>query len=162
MNTPTKFKLTSAMPFVVCKTFAQNLFLRATRCNADSILMSKRGKSHFLQRKVYLNTILLLFALLFTMPALAQLPVPFTPRLDGGSIRAKGDVVFIGNNIITGAGLPLPYNGTAINNNQEGVYINVASGGDPSIFSSSSADLILNTDYWHEWHSNCIVQIQGE
>ena len=31
----------------------------------------------------------------------AQLPVPFTPRLDGGNIKVKGDVVFIGNSIVT-------------------------------------------------------------
>ena len=74
----------------------------------------------------------------------AQLAVPFTPRLNGGNIKVQGDVVFIGNSIVTGAGLPQPYNGNGINNNNEGVYINVASGGDPSIFSSSSAKLLTN------------------
>jgi len=74
----------------------------------------------------------------------AQLAVPFTPRLDGDNIKVKGDIVFIGNSVITGAGLPQPYNGTQNNNGLEGAYINAASGGDSNIFSSSSADLVLN------------------
>ncbi len=115
------------------------------------------------------------FTLLFNLNAFAQLAVPFTPRLDGGSIKVKGDVVFIGNSIVTGAGLPQPYNGNGINNNNEGVYINVASGGDPSIFSSSSAELITNNSckrivyaglYWAsvyplEVANNQSVQFQG-
>ncbi|WP_158651354.1 T9SS type B sorting domain-containing protein [Pseudotamlana carrageenivorans] len=97
--------------------------------------------------------------------------IPFTPRLDGGSIKVKGDIKLIGNNIITGGErhnnssdvLPLPYNGTAINNNYEGVYVNEASGGDPSIFSSSSANLAINNDckqivwaglYWSAAYGN--------
>ncbi|QQY81726.1 T9SS type B sorting domain-containing protein [Tamlana sp. s12] len=97
--------------------------------------------------------------------------VPFTPRLSGGSIKVKGDIKLIGNNIITGGErhnnssnvLPLPYNGTAVNNDYEGVYINEASGGDSSIFSSSSADLAINNDckqivwaglYWSAAYGN--------
>ncbi|WP_445737952.1 T9SS type B sorting domain-containing protein [Mariniflexile sp.] len=75
----------------------------------------------------------------------AQLAVPFTPRLAGGNMVVKGDVVLIGNNIITAEGLPLPYNGNQNNNNYAGVYVNVASGGDPTIFSSSSADLAISS-----------------
>ncbi|MBO3117806.1 T9SS type B sorting domain-containing protein [Winogradskyella sp. DF17] len=110
-----------------------------------------------------------------TTEVFAQLPVPFTPRLDGGSIKVKGDIVFIGNSIVTGAGLPQPYNGNAINNNQEGVYINVESGGDPDIFSSSSAQLVTDNSckrilyaglYWAsvyplEEANNPSVQFQG-
>ncbi len=105
----------------------------------------------------------------------AQLPVPFSPRLDGGSIKVKGDIVLIGNSIVTGAGLPQPYNGTGINNNNEGVYINVESGGDPNIFSSSSAQLITDNSckrilyaglYWAsvyptEIATNSAVQFEG-
>ncbi|WP_171946659.1 hypothetical protein [Flaviramulus basaltis] len=76
--------------------------------------------------------------------AFAQLAVPFSPRLPGGNIKVKGDVILIGNTIITGKGLPLPYNGGGNNNNYEGEYINVASGGDSNIFSSSTADLFLD------------------
>ncbi|WAC02220.1 hypothetical protein N7U66_21130 [Lacinutrix neustonica] len=77
--------------------------------------------------------------------AFSQLAVPFSPRLDGGNIKVKGDIVFIGNSIIAGAGYTLPYNGNANNNNTEGIYINVESGGDPSIFSSSSAGLSISS-----------------
>ncbi|MFH4967641.1 T9SS type B sorting domain-containing protein [Gaetbulibacter sp. M240] len=93
------------------------------------------------------NLLKLIFLFVFvfqSVTAYAQLPVPFTPRLPDGSIKVKGDIVLIGNNIITAKDLPLPYNGTAINNRQEGAYVNVANGGDTSIFSSSSADLDIN------------------
>ncbi|MFH6773149.1 hypothetical protein, partial [Gaetbulibacter aestuarii] len=118
---------------------------------------------------------LLFIILMQSVIAYAQLPVPFTPRLSGGSIKVKGDIVLIGNNIITAKDLPLPYNGTAINNNQEGAYVNVASGGDASIFSSSSADLEINNSckkilyaglYWAsvyplEVATNKSVQFEG-
>ncbi len=113
---------------------------------------------------------LLIFALMFSTNALAQLPVPFTPRLDDGSIRVKGDIVFIGNNIVTAKDLPLPYNGNEINNNHEGIYINVASGGDPSIFSSSSAELAIDNSckkilyaglYWASVYPNEIATNQS-
>ncbi|WP_185956472.1 T9SS type B sorting domain-containing protein [Changchengzhania lutea] len=74
----------------------------------------------------------------------AQLAVPFSSRLPNGSIKVKGDIVLIGNSIITGEGLSLPFNGNGNNNSYTGEYINVASGGDPSIFSSSTADLEIN------------------
>ena len=86
----------------------------------------------------------IVFALFFSLNAFSQLAVPFSPRLDGESIKVKGDIVLIGNSIVTGAGLPQPYNGTTNNNGTEGVYINVASDGDPSIFSSSSAELVTD------------------
>ena len=111
----------------------------------------------------------------YAICAYAQLPVPFTPRLENGNVRVKGDIVFIGNSIVTGAGLPQPYNGNGINNNNEGVYINVESGGDPTIFSSSSAELVTNNSckqilyaglYWAsvyplEVANNPSVQFQG-
>ena len=82
--------------------------------------------------------------LLSSATAFSQLAVPFTTRLSDGSMKVKGDIVLIGNNIITGSGLSVPYNGTGNNNSYEGVYVNEASGGDASIFSSSSADFVLN------------------
>lgn len=119
--------------------------------------------------------VFLLLALFINKDVFAQLPVPFSPRLPGGNIKVKGDVVLIGNGIVTAKDLPLPYNGTGINNNNEGVYINVASGGDPSIFSSSSADLLINNSckrilyaglYWAsvyplEVANNASVQFEG-
>ncbi|MFI1773571.1 T9SS type B sorting domain-containing protein [Thalassobellus citreus] len=120
--------------------------------------------------------VFLLFITLFCSNyVFAQLPVPFSPRLPGGSIKVKGDIILIGNGIVTAKDLPLPYNGTEINNNNEGVYVNVASGGDPSIFSSSSADLAINNNcknilyaglYWAsvyplEVANNRSVQFEG-
>ncbi len=118
---------------------------------------------------------LLLITLFCSNYIFAQLPVPFSPRLPGGSIKVKGDIILIGNGIVTGKDLPLPYNGTEINNDNEGVYINVASGGDPSIFSSSSANLSINNSckdilyaglYWAsvyplEVANNVDVQFEG-
>ncbi|MFD1061832.1 T9SS type B sorting domain-containing protein [Winogradskyella litorisediminis] len=116
-----------------------------------------------------------LFLVFANISAYAQLAVPFNPRLENGSIRVKGDIVFIGNSIVTGAGLPQPYNGNGINNNNEGVYINVENDGDPSIFSSSSANLVTDNSckeilfaglYWAsvyplEEANNPSVQFEG-
>ena len=98
-----------------------------------------------MKKPTYLKIVFVFTLLFLSFHSFAQLAVPFTPRLDGGNIKVKGDVVLIGNSIITGAGLTLPYNGNANNNNLEGVYINVESGGDPSIFSSSSAQLAIDS-----------------
>ncbi len=100
-------------------------------------IFQKKNRNYYL---------IVMLGLLFSASAFAQLPAPFTPRLEGGNIKVKGDIVFIGNNIVTAADLPLPYNGNEINNNNTGAYVNVASGGDPDIFSSSSADLSIDTD----------------
>ena len=124
---------------------------------------------------VNLGLIVLLISLFVNTGVYAQLAVPFSPRLPGGSIKVKGDIVYIGNGIVTAKDLPLPYNGTEINNNNEGVYVNVASGGDPSIFSSSSADLAIDNSckrilyaglYWAsvyplEVANNRSVQFEG-
>jgi gliding motility-associated-like protein len=72
----------------------------------------------------------------------AQVTVPFVPRLTGGNVKVKGDVVLIGNSIITGRGLASPYNGTGSNNSQFGEYIDVDT--DPTTFSSSTAQLAIN------------------
>jgi hypothetical protein len=99
---------------------------------------------HSSKKKTLLNYLLFTAVFFMSINAFAQLAVPFTPRLDVGSIKVKGDLVFIGNSLVTGAGLPQPYNGNGINNNNEGVYINVESRDDPTIFSSSSAELITD------------------
>ncbi|MCM5662288.1 T9SS type B sorting domain-containing protein [Galbibacter mesophilus] len=75
----------------------------------------------------------------------AQLAVPFSPRLPDGSIRIKGDIVLVGNNILNRAQqndttqANTPYNGNDNNNNLWMEYIDIDN--DPSTFSSSSADL---------------------
>lgn len=110
-----------------------------------SKLNSNCIKELLVSRNNQTSIFILLFFLLISFNAFSQLTVPFTPRLDGGNVRVKGDIVYIGNSIITGDGLTLPYSGNAINNFLEGVYINVESEGDPDIFSSSSAQLEINS-----------------
>ncbi|WP_157757585.1 T9SS type B sorting domain-containing protein [Pseudalgibacter alginicilyticus] len=98
----------------------------------------------FYQPKRVINKLIFSIIFLIGFISVAQVAAPFTPRLPGGSIKVKGDVVLIGNQIITAKGLSLPYTGSSNNNSYEGVYVNVASGGDPNIFSSSSADLDID------------------
>ncbi|WP_069859212.1 T9SS type B sorting domain-containing protein [Arenibacter sp. NBRC 103722] len=75
----------------------------------------------------------------------AQEAVPFAPRLGGGNIEIRGDIIFVGNNILNRAteADPLqantPYNGSQNNNSLWMEYIDID--GDPSTFSSSSAQL---------------------
>jgi len=74
-----------------------------------------------------------------------QEAVPFTPRLNGGNIEIRGDIIFVGNNILNRATeanpgqANTPYNGSANNNSLWMEYIDIDS--DPSTFSSSSAEL---------------------
>ncbi|WP_158537874.1 T9SS type B sorting domain-containing protein [Flavobacterium sp. AG291] len=75
---------------------------------------------------------------------LAQTPVPpgFSARLAGGSIRVKGDVVFVGNNILNRSPNPnTAYDGNTDNNSFTMEYIDID--GDPSTRNSSSANLTL-------------------
>jgi len=122
---------------------------------------------------------LLGYFLLSCFAAQAQVPVPFTPRLPNGSLRIKGDIVYVGNNILNGADVNnpsqanTPYNGTADNNALNMEYIDID--GDPSTFSSSSASLALTSScskvayaglYWastypYERSTNSNSQWQG-
>ncbi|WP_445383587.1 T9SS type B sorting domain-containing protein [Robiginitalea sp. IMCC43444] len=92
------------------------------------------------------NLFFLLFFLFGGMQMLfSQEAVPFSPRLSGGNIEIRGDVIFVGNNILNRASESNPsqansaYNGTQNNNSLWMEYIDID--GDPSTFSSSSADL---------------------
>ncbi|WP_245905254.1 T9SS type B sorting domain-containing protein [Gelidibacter algens] len=147
----------------------QKLTVSCLECQGESTTSFLGFKA--LQTRQLLHRTVLFLALLFSVHTFAQLPVPFTPRLDGGSIKVKGDILFIGNSMVTGKGLPSPYNGTANNNNMEGVYINAASGGDPSIFSSSSADLNIDNSckkivyaglYWASVYPNEVGTDKGK
>ena len=122
-----------------CRSAIRSLF----NSKITNEILRSSGKAVFLKKTLGCNLVILL-ALLVCTNAFSQLAAPFNPRLDGGNIKVKGDIVFIGNNIVTAEGKPLPYNGTENNNSNIGEYINVASGGDPDIFSSSSADLRIN------------------
>ncbi|WP_149273694.1 T9SS type B sorting domain-containing protein [Pareuzebyella sediminis] len=78
----------------------------------------------------------------------SQEVAPFTPRLNGGNIEIRGDIEFVGNNILNRASESNPaqandpYNGTANNNSLWMEYIDID--GDPSTFSSSSAELNIS------------------
>ena len=81
-----------------------------------------------------------LLAIAFVNLSQAQLSVPFEPRLPGGNIKVKGDLVYVANNIVSAGTNPnLPYNGGSNNDNIAMKYIDID--GDPSTFSSSSAEL---------------------
>ncbi len=96
---------------------------------------TKKNLLHFI--------LLLVFGGLFSSSA--QEVAPFTPRLDGGNIEIRGDIIFVGNNILNRATesnpeqADTPYNGTQNNNSLWMEYIDIDS--DPSTFSSSSAEL---------------------
>jgi gliding motility-associated-like protein len=103
-----------------------------------------KQNNNLLQLQKGASQLMFCLVLLSSITAFSQLAVPFSTRLSEGSVKVKGDVVLIGNSIITGENLSVPYNGSGNNNSYEGVYINVADGGDPTIFSSSTADLEIN------------------
>ncbi|PZR23562.1 MAG: hypothetical protein DI539_02865 [Flavobacterium psychrophilum] len=98
-----------------------------------------------------LRIVVLLGVLLSSLGAMAQNAVPFTPRLPSGSMRIKGDVIYVGNNILNRTPNPNnAFNSGGDNNNQTMEYINVAPTSTPGeIFSSSSASLVWPTT------SNC-------
>jgi len=74
-----------------------------------------------------------------------QEAVPFTPRLNGGNIEVRGDIIFVGNNILNRASQAnpsqanSPYSGTSNNNSLWMEYIDIDT--DDNTFSSSSAEL---------------------
>lgn len=75
--------------------------------------------------------------LLICLQSYSQNFVPFTPRFDQD---LKGDIVLIGNNILGPDNNPFNDN-TAYNHNVDMQYIDID--GDPTTFSSSSADLVI-------------------
>ncbi|NVN19457.1 T9SS type B sorting domain-containing protein [Muricauda sp. HICW] len=82
----------------------------------------------------------LLFFIAFVSLSQAQLSVPFEPRLPGDNMKVKGDLVYVANNIVSIASNPnADYNGSSSNQNVTMNYIDID--GDPSTFSSSSAEL---------------------
>lgn len=86
------------------------------------------------------RTLFLLFFIAFVSLSQAQLSVPFEPRLPGDNMKVKGDLVYVANNIVSIASDPnTDYNGSSSNQNVTMDYIDID--GDPSTFSSSSAEL---------------------
>lgn len=127
-----------------------------------AILFEPTTKKRFLSNAIAMVGILLFMA----QGSYGQIKTPFTPRLSGGNLKVKGDVVLIGNSII-GRTTTLPifspvgdpngiitnqavltaeanqdYNGTASNNASNVEYIDIDT--DNNTFSSSSADLLIN------------------
>ncbi len=104
--------------------------------------------NHKNTQKVFLKSFFLFLFLGWHFFAFSQEAVPFTPRLTGGNIEIRGDIIFVGNNILNRASQSnpsqanTPYNGTDNNNSLWMEYIDID--GDPSTFSSSSAELTLN------------------
>lgn len=84
--------------------------------------------------------ITLLLLLAFVSISHAQLSVPFEPRLPGGNIKVKGDLVYVANNIVSVSSNPnVAYNGSSSNQNVYMDYIDID--GDANTFSSSIAEL---------------------
>ena len=115
---------------------------------ANLYMFSDSTKRTELMRPTTLRGILMAcFIFLVQFISIAQEYVPFTPRLDGGNIEVRGDIIFVGNNILNRASesnpseANTPYNGTANNNSLWMEYIDIDS--DSATFSSSSAELNL-------------------
>lgn len=84
--------------------------------------------------------LIFLFLVGFASIVRAQLSVPFEPRLPGGNIKVKGDLVYVANNIVNISSDPnVAYNGGSSNQNVTMAYVDID--GDPTTFSSSSAEL---------------------
>ncbi|MDT0606279.1 T9SS type B sorting domain-containing protein [Croceitalea rosinachiae] len=100
-------------------------------------------KPEFRVKRVY--PLFFLVFLFVSIGTYAQEVVPFSPRLAGDNIEIRGDIIFVGNNILNRASeanpseANTPYNGTANNNSLWMEYIDIDS--DASTFSSSSAEL---------------------
>lgn len=89
-----------------------------------------------MKKPTFSRTIIIaLMVMCFGMASFAQNYVPFTPRFNQD---LKGDIVLIGNNILGPNNDPFD-DGTVYNHNVDMQYIDID--GDPSTFSSSSADL---------------------
>ncbi len=98
-----------------------------------------------IQSITYKNILFVILFLCGFFHLTAQEAVPFTPRLNGGNIEVRGDILFVGNNILNRASQAnpaeanIPYNGNQNNNSLWMEYIDIDA--DPSTFSSSSAEL---------------------
>ncbi|OYQ42812.1 hypothetical protein CHU92_03815 [Flavobacterium cyanobacteriorum] len=103
----------------------------------------------YLKKRYTVRIIILAGLLLAGATAFSQTPVPpsFSPRLPGGNIKIKGDIVLVGNNILNRADAAnpsqanIPFNGGENNNSLNMEYIDIDD--DPTTFSSSSANLQL-------------------
>ncbi|MEN2403018.1 SprB repeat-containing protein, partial [Flavobacterium sp. MC2016-06] len=171
MKKPTIFK---SVKTVI--TFGKNL-VSYSKCQLDNLKLYFPDVN--LDKLMTLNTkkaahymMLVLFLFLSFTSVNAQIGTAFTPRLAGGSIKVKGDVILIGNTVInkvdtapkysptagpqtgvtfTGTVTNLatltaeantPFNAAGDNNDYNVEYINVVPG--TGVFSSSSSELKIN------------------
>jgi hypothetical protein len=158
MKKPTMLQMLSLEYFCF---FSKNSLLFLTTFVTTNPVTNK-NRNRFLSNALAMVGILLFM----TQGSYGQIKTPFTPRLSGGNLKVKGDVVLIGNSII-GRTTKLPifspvgdpngiitnqavltseanqdYNGTASNNASNVEYIDIDT--DNNTFSSSSADLLIN------------------
>jgi gliding motility-associated-like protein/uncharacterized repeat protein (TIGR01451 family) len=97
-----------------------------------------------MKKTTYVNTGIIFLWLLFSLQLFAQNYVPFTPRFNQD---LKGDIVLIGNNIL-GPDNNAFNDNTVYNHNVDMQYIDID--GDPTTFSSSSADLVIGNTNCYE------------
>jgi len=88
-----------------------------------------------MKKPTFSKALIAFLAICFSVATYAQNYVPFTPRFNED---LKGDIVLIGNNILGPNNDPFN-NGSVYNHNVDMQYIDID--GDPTTFSSSSADL---------------------
>ncbi len=88
-----------------------------------------------MKKPTFSKTVLIVSFLLLGLQSIAQNYVPFTPRYNED---IKGDIILIGNNILGPSNEPFN-NNSAYNHQVNMQYIDID--GDPSTFSSTSADL---------------------
>ncbi|WP_111682580.1 T9SS type B sorting domain-containing protein [Winogradskyella tangerina] len=88
-----------------------------------------------MKKPTFSKALIALLAICFSVVTYAQNYVPFTPRFNED---LKGDIVLIGNNILGPNNDPFN-DGSVYNHNVDMQYIDID--GDPTTFSSSSADL---------------------
>ncbi|WP_161568421.1 T9SS type B sorting domain-containing protein [Flavobacterium cupreum] len=158
MEKPTTFKSVKTV-FTFIKNIVSDIQNQFEKRNAS--LFDAQLQPLFVKATTAKTILGMLLFLCFTTTIYAQIPKPFKPRLDGGSMQVKGDILLIGNSIVTGQGLAVPYNGGADNNAQTAVYIDID--GDPGTFSSSSANLLIDNScksiayaglYWASCYPN--------
>jgi hypothetical protein len=76
------------------------IFIKLTK--RDTYSLTRRNRLN--KKRSIIYQLVLVFLMLVSVSSFAQLAVPFSSRLPGGNVKVKGDVVLIGNTVITAAG----------------------------------------------------------
>jgi gliding motility-associated-like protein len=109
MKKPTFSKLLFSV-FFLFENFFQKNFIKTSFCkdfrNLKSPVFEKKS---FFRIEYTITVFILAFFLMSSNGAFAQIGAPFKPRLAGGNISVKGDIVLIGNSIVNRVtSLPTP------------------------------------------------------